>query len=138
MLLARGYFDAKGNPVTAKTVGEILQKHASLSADFFTDDSPIYTKVGRPFPRHESVKHSRGEYARNDAHTNTVEGFFSILKRGLNGIYHNVSEKHLHRYLSEFDFRYNNRMLSDGQRAVAAIKSAQGKRLTYLEQIGRE
>ena len=119
--------------VTAKTLAPILAQHAAKSADLMTDDAPVYDKLGKPFARHESVKHSRGEYVRGDAHTNTVEGFFSILKRGLNGIYHNVSEAHLHRYLAEFDFRYSNRGLSDGQRTALAIKQAEGKRLMYKE-----
>ncbi len=87
--------------------------------------------LGKRFARHESVNHSAGEYVRGDAHSNTVEGFFSILKRGLHGIYHNVSEHHLHRYLSEFDFRYSNRDLSDGERTALAIKRSEGKRLMY-------
>ena len=76
------------------------------------------------------------EYVRGTVHTNSIEGFFGMLRRGLNGIYHSVSKKHLHRYLAEFEFRHNNRKLSDGQRTLAAIKAAQGKRLTYAEQLG--
>ncbi len=79
--------------------------------------------------------HVQDEWARGDAHTNTVEGFFSLLKRGLNGIYHNVSAAHLHRYLAEFDFRYSNRELSDGERTALAIKQAEGKRLMYKEPV---
>lgn len=78
-----------------------------------------------------TVNHSAGEYARSDITTNTVEGYFSIVKRGLHGIYHNVLEYHLHRYLSEFDFRYTHRHLSDGERTSLAIKKADGKRLVY-------
>lgn len=117
--------------VTAKTLRPILERHVAKSSDLMTDDAAVYTKVGKPFARHESVNHSKGEYVRGDATTNTVEGFFSILKRGLNGIYHNVSEHHLHRYLSEFDFRYTNRELSDGQRTSLAIRQSEGKRLMY-------
>ena len=86
------------------------------------------------FAAHETVKHSAGEYVRGDVHTNTVEGVFSIFKRGMRGIYQHCDEKHLHRYLAEFDFRYNNRVrlgFEDGARAALAIKGAEGKRLTY-------
>lgn len=69
--------------------------------------------------------------ARGDVHSNTIEGFFSIVKRGINGIYHAVSKEHLHRYMAEFEFRYNNRDLEDGERTTAAIQAAEGKRLTY-------
>ncbi|MEK6245007.1 MAG: IS1595 family transposase [Pseudomonadota bacterium] len=121
--------------VTAKTLRPILEKHVAKTSDLMTDDAAVYNKVGKPFARHEVVNHSKGEYVRGDATTNTVEGYFSILKRGLHGIYHNVSEHHLHRYLSEFDFRYSHRNLSDGQRTSLAIKQAQGKRLMYREPI---
>jgi len=81
-----------------------------------------------------------GEYARREKDrlvtTNSVEGFFSLLKRGITGIYHCVSKEHLHRYLGEFDFRYNNRRLNDGERLVAAVKQAEGKRLLYSEAVG--
>lgn len=117
--------------VTAKTLRPILEQHVSKSADLMTDDAVVYTRLGKPFARHATVNHSVGEYVRGDVTTNTVEGYFSIVKRGLNGIYHNVSEHHLHRYLSEFSFRYSNRELSDGERTSLAIKRSQGKRLMY-------
>src|SRR2546422_558996 len=97
-----------------------------------TDQAKQYIKIGRQFAQHEWVNHVQDEWARG-GHTNTVEGFFSLLKRGLNGIYHAVSATHLHRYLAEFDFRYSNRELSDGQRTALAIKQAEGKRLRYTE-----
>lgn len=99
-----------------------------------TDDAQHYRTIGKLFTTHESVGHSYGEYVRGDVHTNTVEGFFSILKRGLTGVYQHVSEAHLHRYLSEFDFRYSNREklgVDDAARTELAIKGAKGKRLTY-------
>jgi hypothetical protein len=81
------------------------------------------------------VAHGRGEYARGDVCTNTVEGFFAILKRGVYGTFHSVSKKHLHRYVSEFEFRYNHRHMEDGQRLMLAIQAADGRRLTYKQQI---
>ncbi len=84
---------------------------------------------------HDTINHSLGQYAIGDITTNTVEGFFAILKRGINGIYHNVSKEHLHRYLAEFQFRYSYRELEDGERTVLAIQKAQGKRLHYQEPI---
>lgn len=117
--------------VNAKTLGPILAQHVSKSAELMTDDAAVYGRLGKPFARHAVVNHSANEYVRGDVTTNTAEGFFSLLKRGLSGIYHNVSEHHLHRYLSEFDFRYSNRALSDGQRTALAIKQAEGKRLMY-------
>ncbi len=77
--------------------------------------------------------HSAKKYARGDVHTNTVEGYFSIFKRGMKGIYHHCGEKHLHRYLAEFDFRYNVRGVTDGERAALAVKGAEGKRLMYRQ-----
>ena len=85
-------------------------------------------------PTHETVKHCDGEYVRGDVHTNSAEGYFSIFKRGMRGIYQHCGEKHLHRYLAEFDFRYNHRIalgFNDGERATLAVKGAAGKRLTY-------
>ena len=93
-----------------------------------------YRLVGPEFTKHESVNHSIGEYVRGEAHTNTIEGYFSILKRGITGTYHHVSQKHLKRYLAEFDFRYNERMalgVTDEERADKMLKGIEGKRLTY-------
>jgi hypothetical protein len=94
----------------------------------------MYRAIGRRFASHEAVDHSKEEWVRGDAHTQTVEGFFSIFKRGMVGIYQHCSERHLHRYLAEFDFRYSNRIklgVDDTERTRRAIKGAGGKRLTY-------
>lgn len=100
-----------------------------------TDDAGLYrSKRFVGFKEHSVVNHSAGEYVRGDIHTNTVEGYFSVFKRGMKGVYQHCDEKHLHRYLAEFDFRYNNRVrlgVSDEERAAKMIKGAQGKRLTY-------
>lgn len=99
-----------------------------------TDDAGQNRVLGRGFPRHGVVNHSAEEYVRGDAHTNTVENFFSILKRGIIGVYHHVSEAHLHRYTAEFDFRYTHRSgrgMDDWQRTGKALKGIEGKRLMY-------
>jgi hypothetical protein len=102
-----------------------------------TDDFVAYKAVAEDSDRkHLSVNHSKDEYVRGEAHTNTVEGFFSILKRGVNGVYHHVSRGHLARYCDEFAFRYENRKVSDGQRAKLLVSGAEGKRLTYKEPEG--
>jgi hypothetical protein len=91
-------------------------------------------RVGHAFAKHATVNHSIGEYVRGDAHTNTIEGYFSILKRGIIGTYHHVSPKHLKRYLAEFDFRYNERAalgVEDEARADKLVRGIVGKRLTY-------
>jgi hypothetical protein len=102
-----------------------------------TDESAVYTKLGKEFAGHGTVNHSIDEYVRgNFWHTNTVENYFSILKRGITGTYHHVSPAHLMRYLAEFDFRYNERSalgIEDAERAARAIKGAEGKRLTYQQ-----
>jgi hypothetical protein len=122
--------------VNAKNVGEIVERQLSEGATLYTDDSKIYRSVK---PRHRptaTVNHSAGEYVRGDVHTNTVEGYFSILKRGIYGTFHHVSEQHLKRYLAEFDFRYNERMalgVDDKARAAKAVKGIVGKRLTYRQ-----
>jgi transposase-like protein len=120
--------------VTAKSLRPIIVQVASRKSHFMTDEGQWYVRVGEEFASHHTVNHWQDEYVRGDAYTNTVEGFFSILKRGIYGVYHHVSEAHLHRYLVEFDFRYSNRAklgVSDGERAARAIKGAEGKRLTY-------
>lgn len=124
--------------VTSEKLGEVLASNAKRQSDLMTDDAHAYYPVGRHFASHETVAHSYGEYARGDVHTNTVEGFFGILKRGLNGIYQHVSEAHLHRYLNEFDYRYTHRErlgVDDKTRAGLAVRNAKGRRLTY-ERLG--
>ncbi len=100
-----------------------------------TDELHAYKRIGKPFKKHYRIKHHLGQYVRGDVHTNTVEGFFSLLKRGIIGTFHSVSKKHLHRYVAEFEFRYNTRRQGDGTRLVKAIKNAQGKRLKYKDQV---
>jgi transposase-like protein len=120
--------------VSGKTLRPVLDKHADRKSSLMTDTAGGYLHVGREFSRHEMVDHGADEYVRGDAHTNTVEGYFSILKRGLTGVYHSVSEAHLHRYLAEFDFRYSTRSrlgIEDAERAARALKGAEGKRLMY-------
>jgi hypothetical protein len=99
-----------------------------------TDEFKAYRKAGKEFAKHERVQHGLGEYVRGEAHVNTAEGVFSLLKRGINGSFHHVSKGHLHRYCAEFEFRWNNRMalgVDDGQRAANLVLGAEGKRLTY-------
>jgi transposase-like protein len=117
--------------VTGANLKTVLREHIEKDADFFTDELGVYRRIGREFGSHEFVTHSANEYVRGDVHVNTAESFFALLKRGINGVYHHVGRQHLHRYLSEFDFRYNGRGLSDGERAALAVKGAAGRRLTY-------
>lgn len=98
-----------------------------------TDDYYAYRSVGEQIARHGVVKHSNDEYVRGTDHTNTVEGFFGLLKRGINGTFHHVSRGHLTRYCDEFAFRYENRKASDGERAKMLVGRAEGKRLTYQQ-----
>lgn len=122
--------------VTGDTVRHFIMASVDRRSRIITDEHPSYVGVGKPFKGgHERVNHKRKEYVRGDVTTNTVEGFFSTVKRGLNGIYHSVSKEHLHRYMAEFEFRYNNRKLEDGERIQAAIHAADGKRLRYREPI---
>jgi ISXO2-like transposase domain/Transposase zinc-ribbon domain len=116
------------------TVSKIMRDNVAKETRIHTDESGIYNLVPWRFAQHETVKHSAKEYVRGDVTTNTVEGYFSVFKRGMVGVYQHCGEQHLHRYLSEFDFRYNNRIklgVDDVQRAELAVKSASGKRLTY-------
>lgn len=120
--------------VTGKTLGPIIYKNVHRSTALMTDDAGQYRPIGKEFASHETVNHGIEEYVRGNAHSNTVEGFFSILKRGVIGTYHHVSEAHLHRYLAEFDFRYSNRSalgITDDMRTDEALKGSTGKRLTY-------
>src|SRR5690348_14819804 len=125
--------------VRGETLRAVIARHASAASHFRTDELRAYTEIGWNFASHAAVKHGADEYVRGDAHTNTIEGFFSILKRGVYGTYQHVSEAHLHRYLAEFDFRYTNREkvgIDDVARADLALTGAKGKRLTY-ETTGR-
>ena len=120
--------------ITSVSVGRIVAKNVSREARLMTDQSPVYGDIGREMASHETVNHSKEEYVRGDAYTNSAEGYFSIFKRGMKGVYQHCSEKHLHRYLAEFDFRYTNRVAlgtDDVGRTMRAIKGANGKRLTY-------
>ena len=117
--------------VTGETLRQALVTNVDRYSYLMTDEHSGYRYVGKEFGKHSVVAHSRGEYVRGAAHTNTVEGFFSLLKRGIIGVYHHVSEAHLHRYTSEFDFRYNTRKLNDFERADESLLGAIGKRLTY-------
>lgn len=118
----------------ARTVGEILFTNVHRTSVLHTDESKLYPRHGEDFAAHKTVNHSAKEYVRGDVHTNTIEGFFSIFKRGMKGVYQHCGEQHLHRYLAEFDFRYNTRTsigYNDTMRAEAALKGIVGKRLTY-------
>ena len=117
--------------VTGATLRTALVTNVDRYSYLMTDEHSGYRNVGKEFGKHGVVTHSKGEYARGAVHTNTVEGFFSLLKRGIVGVYHHVSEAHLHRYTSEFDFRYNTRKLSDFERSDESLLGAIGKRLTY-------
>lgn len=120
--------------VTGENIRDALVRNADRRSRLHTDESRLYPKVGGEFATHETVQHSKGEYARGDVTTNSVEGFFGILKRGMRGVYQHCGEQHLPRYLAEFQFRYNNRIrlgVDDNARARLALLGITGKRLTY-------
>jgi len=122
------------------TINKIVADNIARESTLYTDESRIYGDVKHHFADHATVKHSKLEYVRGDVHTNSVEGFFSIFKRGMKGIYQHCAEKHLHRYLAEFDFRYNARValgIDDLTRADRALTGIVGKRLTYRTTSGR-
>jgi transposase-like protein len=126
--------------VTAANLGRILRENVTPESHLMTDSAPVYvlSSIGRSFARHSITDHSKGEYARaGGIHSNTVESAFSLLKRGIYGTFHNVSRKHLHRYVAEFDFRWNARKMDDGARTALAIRKADGKRLRYREPIAQ-
>ena len=119
------------------TIAEVVNANVSREARLLTDEAYHYDHIGRGFARHDSVKHKQDEYVSRDdptVHTNIIEGYFSIFKRGMHGTYQHCAKKHLHRYLAEFDFRYNNRIrlgVDDQARATTALRGVVGKRLTY-------
>ncbi|MBZ5703728.1 MAG: IS1595 family transposase [Acidobacteriia bacterium] len=120
--------------VTADNLLSTLQKNVAQKACIVTDGFAAYDRVPARFKRHEVINHAEQEYSRTAddgmrVHTNTVEGYFGLLKRGLTGVYHHVGSHHLHRYLTEFDFRYNARKISDSERTLLALSQAEGKRL---------
>lgn len=119
---------------SGKLIQPIVLDNLSREARLMTDESMIYRKIGRAFAEHSAVHHYAKEYVRGDITTNTVEGAFSIFKRGMRGVYQFCAEKHLHRYLAEFEFRYSNRVAlgyNDADRADTLLKGIVGKRLTY-------
>jgi transposase-like protein len=126
-------------PVASKEhVAKIVSENIARESRLHTDESNLYPAVGRTFDAHKTVKHSIEQYVRYEdgeaIHTNSAEGYFSIFKRGMRGVYQPCKEKHLHRYLAEYDFRYNHRValgFNDRERATLAMKNAAGKRLTY-------
>jgi len=124
------------NSVNSETVRKILHEQIHADSAIMTDEAPIYKRpVRERFAGHGTVNHSIKEYVRGTAHTNSIEGYFSILKRGINGVYQHCSKQHLKRYLSEFDFRYTYRQklgYGDEERTMLALQGIKGKRLTYL------
>jgi transposase-like protein len=120
--------------VTARTLKSEIRKHVQRQANMMTDEAGQYRGLYPEFRSHDTVNHSRKEYVRDDTHTNTIEGFFSIMKRGIYGVYQHVSSHHLQRYVGEYEFRYNNRSalgVEDAARTAAALRGIWGKRLTY-------
>ena len=120
--------------VTRENLHEYIGSNVAMKQSrLYTDEAPHYEHVGRRFHSHESVKHSEGEYGRGTINTNSAEGFFGILKRGITGVYHHVGKGHLNKYVDEFSFRYNARKATDGRRAEMLVQGAAGKRLTYKQ-----
>jgi transposase-like protein len=120
--------------LTAEAISQILYTHVDRKSRLVTDEAHFYKRPGLEFASHGRVNHAAGEYVRGDITTNTIEGFFSIFKRGMRGIYQHCGSQHLHRYLAEFDFRYSHRKdcgYNDADRAVEVLKGIAGKRLTY-------
>lgn len=119
---------------TARDIVPVVKANIAKETAIATDEANYYFRLGEHFAAHGTVNHKAEEWRRGEVHTNTVEGYFSIFKRGMKGVYQHCSEKHLHRYLAEFDFRYNNRAklgVNDEARAAAAVAGVKGKRLTY-------
>ena len=121
--------------VTSRNAQDAIRSLVKKGSQMMSDEAHFYHALKSGYT-HETVHHSSGEYVRGSVHTNTVEGFFSLLKRGINGVYHHVGKGHLGRYCDEFSFRYSNRKMSDGARAELAVLGAEGKRLTYKQPAG--
>lgn len=126
---------------TQGIVSKIIRENVDPRSRLHTDESRLYPKIGKEFAAHETVIHAAKEYARGDVTTNNAEGFFGVFKKGMTGVYQHCAEKHLHRYVGEFEFRFNHRIKlgwSDKARADAALVGAEGKRLTYRRTDGAE
>jgi hypothetical protein len=124
-----------------QNIGPKMVRNLDMRSTLNTDESTLYSHIGKAFSGHQVVHHRSEEFVRGSAHTNTLEGFFSVFKRGMVGVYQHCSEAHLHRYLAEFDFRYSNREklgIDDASRASLAVKGAKGKRLTYRRTAGAQ
>lgn len=121
--------------VKASTLKPILREQIAKETSIMTDEAGQYKGLAKDFQSHDVVCHSIGEYVRGSIYTNTIENYFSIMKRGLKGIYQHVSPKHLRRYLCEYDFRYNSREISDKQRMELALQGIEGKRLMYRDSL---
>jgi hypothetical protein len=124
--------------VTSENIAKFVAENADLTCRMITDEAPYYLRVGKAMQGgHESVNHRSKEYVRRgtDVHSNTVEGVFSLIRRGMMGTFHSVSRKHLPNYLNEFQFRWNTRKMNDGQRVASAIRTIAGKRLEYRESV---
>ncbi len=120
----------------AKDIMPILEANIHAETHIMTDEAGQYHHVNKSFAGHDFTSHGKGEYVRGVTHTNTIEGYFWIFKRGMKGVYHHCAKKHLNRYLAEFDFRYNNRVAlgcNDSDRQIAALHGIVGKRLTYRD-----
>lgn len=124
--------------LSQRRLGQIMRKNISQEARLMTDEAGHYPRLGLEYAEHQVVNHGAEEYVRGDVHTNTAEGYFSIFKRGMKGVYQHCAEKHLHRYMAEFDFRYNHRIklgVTDMGRAMVALAGAKGKRLMYRDSL---
>ena len=119
---------------SAKHLLPIIKANVAPGTHIMTDEAGQYAQLNKHFTEHDFTRHSAGEYVRGIVHTNSVEGYYSVFKRGMKGIYQHCAEKHLHRYVTEFDFRYSNRVrlgVDDVQRAAKIVAGAVGKRLMY-------
>jgi transposase-like protein len=121
--------------VTSETLKGAIREEVDRQAHLMTDEFYSYTGIGSEYAGHDKVSHSTKEYSRGDVHTNTAESSHALVKRGIVGIYHNVSREYLHRYLWQYDFLWNTRKLNDGERTILGIKAAEGKRLMYRQPL---
>lgn len=119
--------------VTGSNLKEVMRKHVAKEARIMSDESPMYAGTDEEYADHQTVNHKAGEYVRGEAHVNTSESVHAIMKRGVIGVYHHWSPQHLHRYCAEFDFRFNRRKMTDGERTIEAFRKVEGKRLYYRD-----